>query len=84
MVLLEHVRSEHPILGRLMDLLDPVIARLMGPHINRRTVDNVRRAGLDIERVDDLGARGIFKLIVARVSEENGKEEATDSQERRT
>ncbi|NOZ28928.1 MAG: methyltransferase domain-containing protein [Chloroflexi bacterium] len=83
-VLLEHVRSEHPILGRLMDLLDPVIARLMGPHINRRTVDNVRRAGLDIERVDDLGARGIFKLIVARVSEENGKEEATDSQERRT
>ncbi len=89
-VLLEHVRSEHPTLGRLMDLLDPVIARLMGPHINRRTVDNVRRAGLAIERVDDLGARGIFKLIVARVSEENGKseengpEEATASQERRT
>ncbi|HEY76127.1 MAG TPA: methyltransferase domain-containing protein [Thermoflexia bacterium] len=65
-VLLEHVRPENPLLGRLMDLLDPLVARLMGPHINRRTVDNVRRAGLTLERVEDLGAGGIFKLIVAR------------------
>ena len=65
-VLLEHVRAENPWLGRLMDLLDPLVARLIGPHINRRTVDNVRKAGLHIERVEDMGARGIFKLIVAR------------------
>ncbi len=66
-VLLEHVRAENALLGRLMDWLDPLVARLMGPHINRRTVDNVRRAGLTIEQVEDIGARGIFKLIVARV-----------------
>ena len=65
-VLLEHVRAENALLGRLMDWLDPLVARLMGPHINRRTVDNVRRAGLTIEQVEDIGARGIFKLIVAR------------------
>jgi ubiquinone/menaquinone biosynthesis C-methylase UbiE len=65
-VLLEHVRSENPLLGRLMDWLDPLVVRLMGPHINRRTVENVRRAGLTIERVEDLGAGGIFKLIVVR------------------
>jgi ubiquinone/menaquinone biosynthesis C-methylase UbiE len=65
-VLLEHVRSENPRLGRLMDLLDPLVFRLMGPHINRRTVENVRRAGLLVERVEDLGAGGIFKLIVAQ------------------
>ena len=65
-VLLEHVRSKSPLLGRLMDLVDPLVAWLMGPHINRRTVDNVRRAGLTVERVEDLGAGGIFKLIVAR------------------
>jgi len=67
-VLLEHVRSENPLLGRLMDWLDPLVVRLMGPHINRRTVENVRRARLTVERVEDLGARGIFKLIVARVA----------------
>ena len=65
-VLLEHVRSESPVLGRLMDLVDPLVARLMGPHINRRTVENAQRAGLTLERVEDLGAGGIFKLIVAR------------------
>lgn len=65
-VLLEHVRAENPVLGRLMDILDPVVSRLMGPHINRRTVENARRAGLIVEQVQGLGARGIFKLIVAR------------------
>lgn len=67
-VLLEHVRSDIPILGALMDIFDPVTARLMGPHINRRTVENVRDAGIQIERVDDLGAGDIFKLIVARAA----------------
>jgi len=66
-VLLEHVRAEHPLLGRLMDLLDPLVARLMGPHINRETVENVRRAGLTLERVEDVGMGGIFKLIVAKI-----------------
>ncbi len=66
-VLLEHVRAESPLLGRLMDLVDPLVSRLMGPHINRRTVENVRKAGLPLEQVEDLEARGIFKLIVARV-----------------
>lgn len=67
-VLLEHVRSEKPLLGTLMDLFDPITVRLMGPHINRRTVENVGTAGSEIERVEDLGAGGIFKLIVARAT----------------
>lgn len=66
-LLLEHVRIDRPAwAGRLMDLLDPLAVRLMGPHINRRTVENVRRAGLEIERVEDLAPRGLVKLIVAR------------------
>ncbi len=65
-LLLEHVRPAHPVLGRVMDLLDPFVFRLCGPHINRRTVDNVHRAELAIERVEDLDTWGIFKLIVAR------------------
>lgn len=73
-VLLEHVRLDRPgIVGKIMDVLDPLWVRIMGAHINRRTVENVRRAGLEIERVEDLGARGLVKLIVARPPNATGR-----------
>jgi ubiquinone/menaquinone biosynthesis C-methylase UbiE len=63
-ILLEHMRPGG-LLGRLFDLLDPMMSRLMGPHINRRTLENVRKAGLQL--VED---RRVFsdwvKVIVAR------------------
>ena len=64
--LLEHVRSDKPVVGELMDILNPALVRVTGANINRRTVENVRRSGLLIERVEDLGMGDIFKLIVAR------------------
>ena len=65
-LLLEHVRSDSAVIGRAMDLLSPLTVRLWGANINRRTVENVRRAGLDAERVIDLGPMGMVKSIVAR------------------
>ncbi len=65
-LLLEHVRSQDRLVGPLMDLLDPLFVRLMGPHINRRTVETVRLSGLVVEAVENLGAGDIFKLIHAR------------------
>jgi phosphatidylethanolamine/phosphatidyl-N-methylethanolamine N-methyltransferase len=65
-LLLEHVRVNKPLIGRLMDWLDPFVLRLMGPHINRRTVENVKKAALEVEQVDELAPGGLFKLIVAR------------------
>jgi ubiquinone/menaquinone biosynthesis C-methylase UbiE len=65
-LLLEHVRVNKPVIGKLMDLLDPFVLRLMGPHINRRTVESVKKAGLEIERVEELAPGGLVKLIVAR------------------
>lgn len=64
-ILLEHVRSPRPGVGKLMDLLNPFVVRVMGANINRRTVENVERAGLKIERVESLGMGGIVKLIFA-------------------
>jgi ubiquinone/menaquinone biosynthesis C-methylase UbiE len=64
--LMEHVRSEKPVVGALMDILNPIVVRVTGANINRRTVENVRRSGLLIERVEDLGMGDIFKLIIAR------------------
>ncbi len=65
-LLLEHMRSPNAALGRLMDLVNPVVVRMMGANINRRTMENVGASGLRIEHVEDLGLAGIFKLIVAR------------------
>ena len=65
-VLLEHVRVNAPVISPLMDLFDPVVLRLMGPHINRRTAENVKKAGLQIEQVEELAAGGLVKLILAR------------------
>lgn len=62
--LLEHVRPPG-LRGRLFDLLDPLATRLMGPHINRTTVESVRRAGFAILRETDLFSDWV-KAIVAR------------------
>jgi ubiquinone/menaquinone biosynthesis C-methylase UbiE len=65
-LLLEHVRVDRPVIGRLMDILAPLIVKLNGAHVNRRTVENVRAAGLHVERVENLDDMAMFKLIVAR------------------
>ncbi len=64
-ILMDHVRSEQPLFGMLMDALNPIVVRITGANINRRTVENVREASLVIDHVEALGMGGIFKLIVA-------------------
>jgi len=66
--LLEHMRVDKLVIGKLMDWLDPFVVRIIGAHIARRTVENVRKAGLEIERVEDVARGGLFRLIVARAS----------------
>ena len=64
-LLLEHVRSDNPLLGKIMDILDPLTVRMMGPHINRRTVENVTTAGLHINSVENQKIK-ILKYIIAQ------------------
>ncbi len=73
-VMIEHVRPAGP-LGPLFDLLNPLVVRTQGANINRRTVENVRKAGFELESVESRFG-GIVKLIVARKGQE--------SQERRS
>jgi len=63
-ILLEHMRSENHLLGLMMDLLNPLFTNAIGNNINRRTMDNIKKAGLYIKRVENLKG-DIFKLIVA-------------------
>ena len=53
-IMLEHVRSKMPFVGTIMDLLNPVVVRMVGANINRNTVENLRKAGLKIEVEQDL------------------------------
>jgi ubiquinone/menaquinone biosynthesis C-methylase UbiE len=57
--LLEHVRSRHPLLGRLMDFLNPLVVRLVGANINRRTVENCQAAGFRVAVCEELAAGGL-------------------------
>ncbi|MGE5674537.1 MAG: class I SAM-dependent methyltransferase [Mycobacterium leprae] len=64
-VLLEHVRIDRPLVGPLMDLIDPLAVALIGTHINRQTVANAQKAGLRVERVEPVSGN-LIKLIMAR------------------
>lgn len=64
--LLEHIRIDRPIIGPLMDLLNPIVVRIIGANINRQTIKNVEIAGLKIEKVEDIS--DLVKLIIAMSS----------------
>ncbi len=63
-IFLEHMRPGGA-RGGLFDLLDPVVSRMMGPHINRRTLDNMREAGLRIEEERNVHSDWV-KVVVTR------------------
>lgn len=69
-LLLEHVRLDGPLAGWLMDFMNPLVLRMMGANINRRTVENARLAGLELESVEDMMANGLVKLICAKPEKE--------------
>lgn len=64
-LIFEHVRLESPFLARLQDLLTPVWKRLCdGCHLNRNTLQLVRRSGLQVKRVESF-YRDLFLVIEA-------------------
>jgi hypothetical protein len=63
-LLLEHVLSANRVIATLQNLANPLVVKILGANINRRTVDNVSASGLVVENITELAA-GIFKLIEA-------------------
>jgi len=54
LLLLEHMRPDNAALGFLFDALNPIVVRMMGANINRRTTDNIRTAGWQIRKEEHL------------------------------
>lgn len=65
MLMLEHVRSEKPLTGLLMDILNPLPLYIYGANINRHTLTNLREAGFTDIRQENLWG-DIMKRIEAR------------------
>lgn len=63
-VFLEHVRPGSALLGKIFDLLNPITVKFMGVNINRDTVANAKRAGLNVLEEKNL-LRDVVKLVVA-------------------
>ena len=72
--LLEHVRARNPVMGRLMDLVNPLWVRVAGANINRDTVSNVANAGIRLDAVESRGF-GIVKLIRGSARRPSGQKE---------
>lgn len=64
LLFLEHIRSSRPVLGALMDFFNPVVVKMIGANINRRTLDNMETAGLRLDQVDSMGM-DIIKYVLA-------------------
>jgi len=63
-ILLEHMRSDKEVVGKMMDLLNPITVNIWGANINRKTLDNIKQAGLLIEQKEDLFYSIVRKLVV--------------------
>ena len=63
-IMLEHMRSENSIVGPVMDVLNPIAVGISGANINRRTPENIEKAGLIIEDQQKLMGSIVRRFII--------------------
>ena len=56
LILIEHIRPGNVILGFVFDVLNPLIVQVMGANINRRTLENIVKAGWKIRVKEKLSS----------------------------
>lgn len=64
-IMLEHMRSENQIVGKMLDLINPLAVRLSGANINRETISNIEKAGLKIKSQEYLMTSIMRKLVIS-------------------
>lgn len=63
-LMLEHMRSENPAIGKAMDWLNPIFVRMIGANINRRTLENIMKAGFVIEENEQLLGTIVRRMVL--------------------
>ncbi len=64
LIFLEHVRSSKKLMGLVMDFFNPAVVKLIGANINRRTLENIEKAGIKLKDVETVDME-IIKLVIA-------------------
>lgn len=63
---LEHMRSRNTLVAFNEDVFNPIFTFIMGVNINRRTVDNIKKAGLEVLEERNMGLGDVFRLVRSR------------------
>lgn len=73
LLLLEHVRMDHPVLSKIQDVLTPAWKQICdGCHLNRDTLALVRETGFNLDNVESI-YNGLFLVIEAQIKSVNVK-----------
>lgn len=69
-IMLEHMRSKNPAVGKFMDIVNFIPVNIWGANINRRTIDNLKKAGF---KEEDIEYEDIWSDIVKLIEIRNNK-----------
>lgn len=64
-IMLEHMRSENQIIGKFMDILNPIGLYFIGANINRRTIDNIHSSNMKIVKQEFFLSSILRKLVLS-------------------
>lgn len=62
-LMLEHMLSDYKLIAFLENLHNPIMKTLLGVNINRKTMDNIKKAGLKVEKTTNLAFFDVYKKI---------------------
>ncbi len=63
MINLEHMRSDNRWIAAYEDFINPISVALTGINVNRKTVENIGKAGFNIKDVKNLAFKDVFRKI---------------------
>ena len=69
-LMLEHVRSNNQMNGKMMDIANPLPLHIYGANINRRTVENLLKAGFEPQNIR---VKNLWFDIVKKITIMNNK-----------
>jgi ubiquinone/menaquinone biosynthesis C-methylase UbiE len=64
-IMLEHMRSDHKLAGKVMDVLNPIGLHIIGANINRKTMDNINQAGMQVKSEEFLMTTIMRRLVLS-------------------
>ena len=69
-IMLEHMRSNNEVVGKVMDIINFIPLNIWGANINRKTIENLKKAGFNEE---DIEYQDIWSDIVKLIEIRNKK-----------